>query len=55
MNVTIKGTISGARDTEMMVNIRLSWNDERIKNAQPKVSSYFERDMRYFNPLQKLY
>ena len=54
VNVTIKGTISGSSDTEIEVNIKLSWNDERIKNAQPKVSSYFEADIHYFNPF-KLY
>lgn len=49
MNVTIKGTISGSSATEMVVNIKLSWNDERIKNAQPKVSSYIEVNIHYFN------
>ena len=52
MNVTIKGTISGPPNTEMVVNIKLSWNDQRIKNSQPKVRYYFKGDIYYFNPVQ---
>ena len=54
VNVTVKGTISGSSDTEMVVDIKLSWNDERIKNAQSKVSSYFEGDMQYSSPMNEI-